>query len=153
MTMTTPKPYRYRKVIRRRQAQPINRLLKIGPDEKLTGKVNGLDATDIEERFARALASVGLKFRFQVRFWTANSAPWQEKEVDFVVLAAGMFQPVEVDGQIGHRTSAQLGRDAIREVLLNAIFRRLGYLPLVRVKWFELETQEMADEVVRRMFR
>jgi hypothetical protein len=118
----------------------------------LTGLVKGKPATDIEERFARALGSLGLGFRFQVRFSTVGSLPWQEKVVDFVVQVSGVFQPVEVDGDIGHRTSAQRGRDAIREVLLNEVFIWLGYLPLVRVKWFELESQEMADGVVRRMF-
>ena len=117
----------------------------------LTGLVKGKPATDIEERFARALGSLGLGFRFQVRFSTVGSLPWQEKVVDFVVQVSGVFQPVEVDGDIGHRTSAQRGRDAIREVLLNEVFIRLGYLPLVRVKWFELESQEMADGVVRSM--
>jgi len=119
----------------------------------LTGLVKGKPATDIEERFARGLVFLGLEFRFQVRFSTVGSLPWQEKVVDFVVQASGVFQPVEVDGDIGHRTSAQRGRDAIREVLLNEVFLRLGYLPLVRVKWFELESQEMADSVVGALFK
>ena len=152
--MKKPTFYQTRRVKQARLNKNRLKTITIQPDPvPLTGLVKGKPATDIEERFARALVSLGLEFRFQMRFSTVGSLPWQEKVVDFVVQASGVFQPVEVDGDIGHRTSAQRGRDAIREVLLNEVFLRLGYLPLIRVKWFELESQEMSDGVVRRLFK
>ena len=118
----------------------------------LTGSLLGKRATDIEERFGRALLSVKLRFRFQVRFRTADHAPGRKKVVDFVVESKGIDHPVEIDGRIGHLTSAQQGKDAVREAMLNEVFVKRGLALLQRVSWTELETQEDADRTVRRMF-
>jgi len=147
--------YQYRARKKRRAAFIKNRLST--PDVSadpvpLTGLLGGKPATDLEERFGRALQTFGLEFMFQMGVATPHSPPGVKKVVDFVVLSKGIFHPIEVDGQIGHRTSGQRGEDAIREMLLNMTFAKWGYLPLQRVKWYELETQEMADAVVRRMF-
>ena len=117
----------------------------------LTGLIKGKQATDIEERFGRALASLGLEFRFQVRFRTVDSLPGREKEVDFVV-ENGLSYPVDIDCKIGHYTAAQRGRDRIREVLLNEVFVRRGMALLQRIAWYQLETQEQAEYIVRRLF-
>jgi len=118
----------------------------------LAGVLQGKRASDIEERFGRALLSVKLSFRFQVHFAAANHVPGRKKVVDFVVESQGMEHPVEIDGKIGHSTSAQQGRDAIRQVLLNEVFVKQGLALLQRVRWTELETQADADRTVRRMF-
>jgi hypothetical protein len=149
------KPYQYKRRSKARERSPKSRLEQINIQSDpipLTGWVNGREASDIEERFARALKSFGLEFMFQLGVVTPHSPPERKKYVDFVVLSEGIFHPVEVDGQIGHRTSAQRGKDTIREILLNMTFVKWGYMPLIRVMWNELETQEMADVVVRRLF-
>ena len=61
----------------------------------------------------------------------------------------GVMQPVEVDGYIGHHTAAQQGNDQVRESLLNAEFRKRGIRLLRRVRWWQVETQEMADATAR----
>lgn len=153
--MKTKIPYRYK--LPRRQPAPvaINRLppptIVPADPTPLTGYVNGVRATSIEERFARALRRRGLRFRFQVRFPTAASLPGHERVVDFVVYH-GLRYPVEVDGEMTHSTSAQQGADAVREALLNEIFRWKGMLPLQRVKWWQLETQALADAAVEKLF-
>jgi len=149
------KPYRYKV----RQQFPVdfkkNRLKMLSEQADpvpLTGTVLGKPASDLEERFGRALLSLKLRFRFQVRFATAERAPGRKKVVDFVVESGGIETPVEIDGKYGHKTSAQQGRDAVREVMLNEVFVKRGMALLQRVKWTELETQEDADRTVRRMF-
>jgi hypothetical protein len=53
---------------------------------------------------------------------------------------------------IAQSTEAQIHEDQLKTILLNEQFDYLGYMPLIRVKWFALETQEMADAKVRRRF-
>lgn len=149
------KPYQY--TVRKKPMQHFRkRRLKRHYEQTdpipLTGFLVGKQASDIEERFGRALLAVKLRFRFQVRFPTADRAPGQRRVVDFVVESKGIDHPVEIDGRIGHRTSAQKGKDAVREILLNDLFVRWGMALLQRVSWTELETQEEADRTVRRMF-
>jgi hypothetical protein len=148
------KVYRYKAVREGEERLGLNRLPGIGEvvdPQPLTGWVHGKRATDIEERFARGLRSMLLDFWFQVPFSTRLSVPGREKVVDFVV-EKGFRYPVEVDGPMWHTISAEQGKDEVREILLNEVFRFLGYMPLQRVKWWQLESQAMADEVVRELF-
>lgn len=153
--MAKLKPYQYKKSSKRTPSMDVNRLpvptSETADAIPLTGYVNCLGATDIEERFARALRKHGLRYRFQVRFETAASLPGQARVVDFVI-CHGLRYPVEVDGEVAHRTSAQEAADRVREALLNEVFRWRGMPPLRRVKWWQLETQVLADAVVRELF-
>jgi hypothetical protein len=117
----------------------------------LSGFVKGKRASDLEERFARGLSQAGLKFSFQNKISLDSSLPGQEKVIDFIV-DLGWRYPVEIDGVIAHRTAAQQGKDLVREILLNHSLLRRGIFPIQRVKWWQLETQEMADRHVREMF-
>jgi hypothetical protein len=132
----------------------LNRLEQITtlPDPKpLTGFVNGMRASDLEERFARGLRGAGLRFRFQYLVSVVDSLPGKEKVVDFLV-EKGFFYPIEIDGLIAHHTAAQKGKDLVREILLNDKFKQRGIYPIQRVKWWQLETQEMANRIVRELF-
>jgi hypothetical protein len=73
------------------------------------------------------------------------------KVVDFVV-RDGIKSPVEVDGPLGHSTAAEQGKDKVREMQLNSVFRERGWRMMRRVKWWRLESQAMADRAVREMF-
>ena len=44
------------------------------------------------------------------------------------------------------------GKDDVREILLNEVFRSIGYMPLQRVAWWRLESQAMTNEVVSEIF-
>jgi very-short-patch-repair endonuclease len=114
----------------------------------LTGWVHGLEASDIEERFARALRGINKEFSFQIQIPTAISIPHEEKEVDFIL---DNIQPVEVDGEIGHKTIAQKENDSERDALLNTEFMRMGMLPIIRIPGWRLDTQELADNTVREL--
>jgi hypothetical protein len=117
----------------------------------LTGFVNGKRASNLEERFARGLHSAKLSFIFQYKVPVAGTLPGKEKVVDFLV-ERGLRYPVEIDGLIAHHTTAQKGQDVVREILINHAFIQRGILPIRRVKWWQLETQEMANRVVRELF-
>ncbi len=152
--MTLPKPYMYKRPSNRQLETPLNRLKQhrpIADPIPLTGFVHGLPASDIEERFARALRLRRKEFQFQIKFPTATSLPGEEKNVDFIVFD-GMAFPVEIDGYIGHHTGEQLGKDDFREQQLNEVFSKQGYQLMKRVKWTKLETQQAADQIVGQLF-
>lgn len=148
----TIKPYLYPKKSNRQDRMRVNRLKppKVD-DEQLTGFVNGERASDLEERFARALRAEKIDFSFQVQFSTAVSLVGEDKVVDFVV-NNGLQFPVDINGSIGHTSSAQRGKDAVREALLNEVFSYKGMQPLQVVWWYELDNQQEANAVVKRMF-
>ena len=119
-------------------------------DEQLTGRVQGQPASDLEERFARALYRYSMPFDFQVFVMTAISLPHQQKEVDFIV---GQ-QPVNVHGFIGHRfTIGQKGYDWLRDRHIDEALRPMGFMPIITITEKELGRQEDADTFVRRRFK
>ena len=147
----TPEPYKY-KLHGQANLAGLNRIQRWADEELLIGAVKGQRASDLEERFARALYKNKrvLDFRFQVSFLAGRNLPG-EKRIDFLV-DTGRIIPVEVDGYFAHRSAAQQSRDSLKEILLNDYFQRVGYLPLVRVPGDELATQEEADRRVRELF-
>ena len=148
------KPYLYKRKSNRPPVANLDRLspVSVAADPiPLTGYVNGVKASDLEERFARALRSRRITFEHQKLFNTAATLPGQEKNVDFIV-HSGLAYPVEIDGEIGHKTGEQLGEDQIRETLLNEVFAQQGYQPMQRIKWWQMETQVDTDLIVRQMF-
>ncbi len=133
------KRYRYTAPSKRPANFNVNRLKPAVDDEGLSGWVHGKEASEDEERFARALEHHRKEYGFKVDIPIAGSPDW--KEVDFIV---DELWPTEVDGFIGHDTSAEQGKDYIREIMLNETFKKMGLMPMTRVKWWQLETQEQA---------
>jgi hypothetical protein len=121
----------------------------------LTGWIHGKEASDLEERFYRGVKNTGIldeDIHFDVQVRVTSGMRKVEKKVDFMI-DIGVIQPVEVDGYIGHSTAAQQGYDQVRESLLNAEFRKRGIRSLKRVKWWQLETQEMANAIARSIIK
>ena len=146
------KIYTMRSRSKRKPRFRVNRLKRSVTDEGLTGWVNGKEASDIEERFSRSLRQRKKGFHFRVNFPTTVSIPGEDKEVDFLVDQGGQFRAVEIDGEFGHKTASQKGKDQLREILLNETLGRNNILPIIRVPWTQLETQEKANAYVQRTF-
>lgn len=123
--------------------------------ENLTGVVQGQQASDIEERFARALAKTNLvaSWKFSVYVDTPFQLPGQENEVDFFVWA-GVLYPIEVDGEFAHKSAGQRAGDKERDAVLGLYLQKRypGSQPIERIPGYELDTQDKADALVRRMF-
>lgn len=143
------KQYKY-KLKPRPPKMPLNRMAGASDSEVLSGYVKGKEASDLEERFARALYNKGMDFDFQRDFMTPHSIPGQEKEVDFVVYS-GQPQPVEIDGTYAHKSGEQKANDVTRDAILNETLGGHGYLPIIRVPGSDLETQEDTLAVVERI--
>ena len=116
--------------------------------EGLTGYVHGLEASDLEERFANALSKNGLDFQFQYRVLTASGVPGQEDVVDFIV-ESGQPQPIEIDGAFVHKSAAQRQYDMRRDALVNAALAPYGYLPILRISGEDIPDPEHADLIAR----
>ena len=113
-------------------------------EEGLTGFVQDKEASDLEERFSRALYAYNIDFTFQVSVDTAYTLPHQEKQVDFMVYA-GQPQPWEVDGQWIHKSAEQKQYDRDRDAQIDEALRGQGYLPVARVTEEYLGTQDGAN--------
>ena len=141
--------YRFPKKSKRTPRFNVNRFQVRTPkdDPPLTGWVNGQEASDIEERFARSLSSEGFSFSFNVPIPTAVSLPGEKKIIDFLIHDLAL--PVEVDGEIGHKTQAQKGNDVVRDLMLNPVLRKEGFSEIVHVPYWKLETQDLSNATVR----
>ena len=141
----SPKPFKY-KLQPRPPKPPLNRLAGTSEDELLTGFVQGKEASDLEERFARALDAEGKSYEFEVEVAPPTAIPGQENQIDFVVED---IYPIEVDGSFVHKSASQKAHDQIRDAILNEYLGKYGWQPIDRIPGNMLETQEQADQIVR----
>lgn len=142
------KPYRY-KLQPRPPKQPLNRLAGASNEERLTGSVQGKEASDLEERFANALSAAGKDYRFEVEIQGPVGIPGQENQIDFVVED---IYPVEVDGGWVHHSAAKKAQDQLRDAVLNEHLKQYGWNPIERIPGTMLESQEDAENIVRELF-
>ena len=140
--------YKIRRIARREM--PFGQIRRIRADEGLTGFIYGSPASDIEERFARALDHdtriTGYSFREPVI--SPRSLPGQ-LEVDFVIQMGPVVYAIQIDGEIAHKGAAKKADDARKDILVNEFMKQYGAKPVIRVDGEKLATQEDADKLVR----
>ena len=142
------KPFRY-KLRPRPPEMPLNRLAGLSEDERLTGFVHGKEASDLEERFARALDRAGKDYRFEYLVLSNVGLPGEENQIDFVV---DDIYPMEIDGNFTHKSAEQKAHDQQRDAILNEQLSDDGWHPIERIPGNFLETQEDADQIVLEIF-
>lgn len=131
------------------EIRPIKRTKDLQDDPPLTGWVNGLPASDLEERYARGLRRNNQDFSFQVEIATAFTLPRDKKTVDFLIDSGGFLQPTEIYGPLHQWPQAQL-EDAEREAELNEVFEQIPEMLPLKIVWFyDLQNQETANKVAR----
>ena len=138
-------PYLYKNAAKDWLPKRLNRIPQRKEDEGLTGWVNGVEASDLEERYARALAENGKDFQFQYEVYTAYTLPGEQKKVDFLV--EDQF-PEEVDAAFTHKTAEQKSYDRIRDAMIDEHLSKYGMMPVRRIDGDRLQTQESASIVV-----
>ena len=137
--------YFYPKPSSRTERMDVNRLKPVKADEEvLLGHLRGIEATDIEERTGKALSFNKKPYSVQLDMPSEGSPDW--KSIDFIV---DNLWPLEVNGEIGHDTSAEQGKDLIREIQLNETFEKRGLMPMTVIWWYDLENQEQANNTIR----
>jgi len=156
-------PYVYHKSKEQKpRAKPASgRIAPRAEQEQLSGMVQGKKASDIEERFARALEGnkriEGYSF-LQHYFGPTRTTPGAV-EVDFMVQAGGEWYPVQIDGEYAHKTQQQRDKDAQKDQILNKYFGKFGNIKnVMRIPDATtmhagiLDAQESADQLVKRIW-
>jgi hypothetical protein len=126
--------------------RPINRASPTIEREVLTGLVQDQDASDIEERFARALDKYKIPYDFQVSKLAPYNKPG-EYRLDFLVDADWGQIPVAIDGEYAHKSAEDKEKDQLKDF---EFMQKTGnkYEPVERISFTELMSQEDADSFV-----
>lgn len=152
-------PIRGQRIVRDKLGARLDRRVS---DEGFIGVVQGLKASDLEERFSRSLAKLEYPFEFRYRISSPLTGTQRltrqflnetgEVEIDFLVYTSGII-PVFIDGEIGHFfTPYQADKDADKTNVTNDFGARAGWFPAVRIPYWRLQDQEMSDRTVRETF-
>jgi hypothetical protein len=138
-------------------------VMRTGDQEVLSGEINGDKASDLEERSARSMSKMNIPIEFRVRI-TSEALGNQrltksranikgEIEIDFLAEYNGQVTPIFVDGEIAHfMTPHQADIDKQKADLANEFGERFGWRPAVRVPFWKLIDQDMADRTYREIF-
>ncbi|UOF79216.1 hypothetical protein [Caudoviricetes sp.] len=121
--------------------------------EGLTGQVSGKSASDIEERFARALEKASIGFEFlPIILAPANVAG--SVQLDFLVYFGNQLYPIQIDGDWIHSSAEAKAHDAMQDALVDQYYASYnsGAQPQQRIPGYKLDTQDMADALVGELF-
>lgn len=144
-------PYQFPKRTKRRPYIKRMRPLYARTPEELYGWVNGLSATQGEERFYRALVKQMdvRNIAFRVPVGAPRGMPgW--KELDFFVETYSGFRAIQIDGiDYVHRGTSE--EDIIRDLITLKYLSSYNIGIVTHVRADELLTQEDADRVARRI--
>ena len=138
-----------------RKPLPFGTIAHENIGESLSGYVNGADASDLEERFSRALNKSeqvsGYLFRDPVI--SPRYLPGQ-LEVDFVVESDGVVYPFQIDGEFAHKNMSKKLDDARKDVLVNEYLKtKYNAMPVKRIPGDDLQTQDDANRLVMELLR
>lgn len=144
-------PYKYRV---RRNAGQIEPVVSVAAqsEEALSGFVNDLRASALEERFAIALRLLGFQFIFQYQISTPFQLPGEGNKVDFIVFDAGIGYPLEIGASFVHKSPAKQEEDRVRDAIVNDVLIAQGFQPVQRLPLDRPVSVEDALELIRDLF-
>jgi len=122
-----------------------------------------MKASDLEERVARALSQMEIPFQFRARVTSDALGNREltrrfanirgEVEIDMLCDRGGRITPIFVDGNIAHfYTPYQADEDKKKTAVVNEFGRSLGWKEAVRIPFWKLQDQDMANNTVRDIF-
>lgn len=159
---TKPKVFKYSNVSIKIPEYHPSGASRVGVKESLTGTIQGKSASDIEERMSRAFDKLKIPYEFRARISSGAVGTQKltkatknivgELEIDHLI-DIGQIVPVLVDGEISHyMTPYQKLVDEEKTTAINEFGRSVGWSKVLRVPFTELENQEEADSVARRIY-
>ena len=128
------------------------------PKENLTGAVQNKSASDIEERGARAVDKLSdWSYTFRVRISPLTGQLTErfrnlpgEYEIDLLCSRGKQLVPILIDGEVSHfLASWQKVQDEEREAVINKPLKKYGASPVVRIEFWKLSNQRIADVTMR----
>ena len=120
----------------------------VSDKEQLLGFVQDTNASDIEERFAKALEKQNKDYIFRVPLGQVGEPGW--KELDFMVIDGGYF-PIEID-EMGFIHQGKETQDALKDAFVMDYFKDYNPFPVKRITGERLATQEIADQTAKELF-
>ena len=138
----------------------LKRIFFLTPEENLTGQIQGQNASDIEERTARAIDKLPeWDYTFQVALnpITGYLSPEKthlvgEVEIDFLLKRGNELKAILVDGEIGHFYAAwQKVADEAKTEKVNDFMKKINQGEAKRVEFWWLADQEAADRYYRQL--
>ena len=137
--MPKPKPFKYHV---RPVAPPDLHLgphvIRTGEHEQLTGIVQGMKASDLEERWSRAIEKLNVNYEFRVRISSIATGAKQhlqrkftnvegEVEIDHLCDFYGRVTPIMIDGMISHfMTPYQADSDRLKKDIVDEFGKSYG---------------------------
>jgi len=123
---------------------PLNRPKADSLVESFAGEIQGMPASDLEERWARSADKHKHGYEFRNVYLGARNQT-DSVELDFLMYSnPAQPQPIQIDGEIGHDSEQERQKDRVKDSLLDNELRGQAS-PVIRVKWDRLQTQDMAD--------
>lgn len=153
LTHLVHRPIRIRKKSNFATPAPYRARFHADEPERMSGEVQGKEASEPEEQLSRALERAGMSYVFRYVFGAPKYAPgW--KEIDFIVMSDLVYL-IEVDTPFTHRGKAQ--KDILHDALAlnDRNIKRLGsiYPQVIHVMGNEdLIDRETSDQWVRSRF-
>lgn len=149
----TIKPFQFK--IERTPVRPKETLQRLRPetkaDEEFVGEIQGLPASDLEERFARALHRANLQYAFRQVFGGSRNQSGTT-ELDFMVYVGPTQYPIQIDGEFAHASGEQKQEDLMKNAILDEALRGTNSQPTRRIPYTLLQTQEDVNRLVRELF-
>lgn len=131
----------------------VNRLRSPNETEEdaLTGLIRGEEASNLEEFFSIVLDENKKKYQFQFPIRTRFTLPGEEYTIDFILEDFPRNTPVEIDGDIGHSSSAQKAADRYRDTLIRPELRQFGLNDIVRISQDDLRDLRITRLTMRKL--
>ena len=146
------RPFKYKLSRTPAQITPVPSLPEVHAEELLIGFVHGKRASDLEERFARALDEARLQFIFQYPLYGAYQIPGEENKIDFMVFDGPVLIPVEPRGGFVHESPSKKALDGRRTQILNEALARQGIRKITQLDFDEPRDMDEARQLVRDLF-
>ncbi len=158
------KPYKYRiRPVAPPEAEYGQTVNRVGDQEQLTGQINGMKASDLEERVYNSLNKLEIPSEFRVRITSEFLGQQRlthkfdnirgETEIDFLCDHLGRTVPIFVDGQIGHFfTAYQADHDKQKVEVTDEFGKQQGWKESIRIPFWKLLDQDMTDRTIRDIF-
>ena len=146
------RPFKYKLSRTPAQITPVPSLPEVHAEEFLIGFVHGKRASDLEERFARALDEARLQFIFQYPLYGAYQIPGEENKIDFMVFDGPVLIPVEPRGGFVHESPSKKALDGRRTQILNEALARQGIRKIIQLDFDEPRDMDEARQLVRDLF-
>ena len=124
--------------------------------EVLTGLVQEKNASDLEERSARAIDKIpewSYVFRISISPLTGSLTEYPQVglagsyEIDFLCIRGIEMLPIMIDGEVSHfLMSWQKIKDEEKDIAINKALKKYNARPVIRIPYWKLAFQPLADQ-------